>query len=139
LTTSTAGFDLSGPSAANLIPPIEGTVPLQTGLSASTIAMPFDATAANNFFNAVAIGTLSSSVGANIATATFFDQNGAQIGAPQAIAAPAGCTSLCHTAFALNPGVNTTGTVVFSGPSLIGLGLRGSPYGTLTDVPVILH
>jgi antitoxin component of RelBE/YafQ-DinJ toxin-antitoxin module len=144
LTTGTAGFDSSGPNAAGLIPPIEGTVPLQTGLAASTIAMPFDATTANNFFNAVAIGTLSSSVGANIATATFYDQNGAQIGTTQAIAAPAGCTSLCHTAFELSPTTSAgaftgTGTVVFTGTSLIGLGLRGSQYGTLTDVPVVAH
>lgn len=140
LTTGAAGFDSSGPAAANLIPPIEGTVPLQTQLTATEIVMPFDSTNGNNYFNAVAIGTLASTAGTIVAT--YYDQNGNMLGTPQTVPLPSGCVGLCHTAFGLSyaAAANTTGTVVFTGGTgLIGLGLRGSPYGTLTDVPIIAH
>jgi hypothetical protein len=136
LTTGSPGFETSG--SAGLAPPIEGTVPLQTQLTPSTLTLPFDNTTANQFTNAVAIGTLAPTAGA--ITATYYDQNGVQLGT-QAVPLPTGCVGLCHTAFLLNypAAANTTGTVVFKGTSLMGLGLRASPYGTLTDLPVIAH
>lgn len=139
LTTSTPGFDTSGPGANGLVPPIEGTVPLQTQFTPATMALPFDSTTANGFTNAVAIGTLAATAGP--VTATYYNQNGVQLGTPQTVPLPGGCVGLCHTAFLLNysAAANTTGTVVFNGTSLIGLGLRASPYGTLTDLPVIAH
>jgi hypothetical protein len=139
LTTSSPGFDASGPSASGQVPPLEGTVPLQTQLTPTAMILPFDSTTANQFTNAVAIGTLAPTAGS--ITATYYDQNGVQLGTPQAVPLPSGCTGLCHTAFLLNysAAANTTGTVVFKGTSLMGLGLRASPYGTLTDLPVIVH
>jgi streptogramin lyase len=138
LTTGAPGFDTSGPGAIGLVPPIEGTVPLQTQLTPTTMVLPFDNTTANGFTNAVAIGTFATAAGP--ITATYYDQNGVQLGT-QTVPLPSGCVGLCHTAFVLNDpdAADTTGTVVFTGTSLMGLGLRASPYGTLTSVPAILQ
>jgi hypothetical protein len=132
------------PTAPPYFTPYEGTVPLQTQLSVGTITLPFDNTtpsysAAGQFTTGIAIGSLTGGT----VTATFYDVNGNQLGATQTF--PLG--ALAHTAFMVNSGPTGTwsftngyqGVVKFTGPSLIGLGLRASPYGTLTTVPAILQ
>lgn len=115
--------------------PWEGTVPLQTQLSPTTLIVPFDNT--NGFADGVALGNLSGS-GANF-TASFYDLNGNPLGSPQNIFLAANG----HTAFVVNTQyaftANTTGIMRITGPALMGLGLRASPYGTLTAVPVPLQ
>jgi hypothetical protein len=124
------------PTDSEYFTPYEGTVPLQTQLTPSTMTLPFDNT--SGFNNGVAIGTLSGT--AATITAAFYDINGGlTLGAPQTITLPANG----HTAFLLYQEfpstANQKGSVVFTGTSLMGLGLRASSYGTLTSVPVILH
>jgi sugar lactone lactonase YvrE len=124
------------PGAAGFVTPWEGTVPLQTQLAPVAVTLPFDNT--SGFNNGVAIGTLSGS--AATITATFYDINGGStLGAPQQIALPADG----HTAFLLYREfpltANQKGSVVFTGTTMMGLGLRASPYGTLTSVPTILQ
>ena len=126
--------------APGFVTPWEGTVPLQSQLSASTMTLPFDNT--NGFTTGIAIGSLSSS--AATITATFFDIDGNALGAPQTISFAANG----HTAFMVNPGPNNQdwsftagqqGIVKFTGAPMMGLGLRASPYGTLTSVPTVLQ
>jgi uncharacterized protein YjiK len=123
------------PGVAGFVTPWEGTVPLQTQLTPTTMVLPFDNT--NGFNNGVAIGTLSSS--AATITATFYDINGNALGTPQAIPLAANG----HTSFMLYLRypftANKQGSVVFTGTTVMGLGLRASPYGTLTSVPTILQ
>ena len=123
------------PSGANFVTPWEATVPLQTQLAPATMVLPFDNT--SGFNNGVAIGTLSAS--AATITATFYDINGNALGTPQTIKLAANG----HTAFMLYSQypftVNTQGSVVFTGTTMMGLGLRASPYGTLTSVPTVLQ
>jgi hypothetical protein len=132
------------PNGSGYSTPWEGTVPLQTQLSVGTITLPFDNTtpsysAAGQFTTGIAIGSLTGGT----VTATFYDVNGNQLGTTQTF--PLG--ALAHTAFMVNSGPTGTwsftngyqGVVKFTGPSLIGLGLRASPYGTLTTVPAILQ
>ena len=119
--------------------PYEGTVPLQSQLASSTMILPFDNT--SGFNNGVAIGTLSAAP-ATI-TATFCDINGGPLGTPQTINLAANG----HTSFMLvspqSPQyaftANKQGIVKFTGAPMMGLGLRASPYGTLTSVPTILQ
>jgi hypothetical protein len=127
------------PTGAGYFTPWEGTVPLQTQLTPSTLTLPFDNT--NGFSNGVAIGTLAGA-GPITITATFYDINGNQtLGAPQTLAPALAVNG--HTSFLLNSEFSNTankqGTVVFTGTTMMGLGLRASPYGTLTSVPVILQ
>jgi sugar lactone lactonase YvrE len=124
------------PTASGYFTPYEGTVPLQTQLTPSTMTLPFDNT--SGFNNGVAIGTLSGA--AATITATFYDINGGStLGGAQQIALPADG----HTAFLLYQKfpltANQKGSVVFTGTTMMGLGLRASPYGTLTSVPTILQ
>jgi hypothetical protein len=123
------------PGVAGFVTPWEGTVPLQTQLTPTTMVLPFDNT--NGFNNGVAIGTLSNS--AATITATFYDINGNALGTPQAIPLAANG----HTSFMLYLQypftANKQGSVVFTGTTVMGLGLRASPYGTLTSVPTILQ
>ena len=126
------------PGATGFVTPWEGTVPLQTQLTPSTLTLPFDNT--NGFNNGVAIGNLSNTPGATI-TATFYDINGGStLGSPQTLT-PLPANG--HTSFMLYlqfpSTANKQGTVVFTGTTMMGLGLRASPYGTLTSVPVILQ
>jgi hypothetical protein len=48
-----------------------------------------------------------------------------------------------HTAFVTNLAMpfteNQTGIVEFTGTALFGLGLRASPYGTLTSIPAVFQ
>jgi len=123
------------PGAPGFVTPWEGTVPLQTQLTPATMVLPFDNT--SGFNNGVAIGTLSGA--AATITATFYDINGNALGTPQTIKLAANG----HTAFMLYSQyaftVNQKGSVVFTGTTVMGLGLRASPYGTLTSVPTILQ
>jgi hypothetical protein len=133
------------PTASGYFTPYEGTVPLQTQLSVGTITLPFDNTtpsysASGQFTTGIAIGSLTGGT----VTATFYDNNGNQLGSQQTFTLGA----LAHTAFMVNAGPTGQnwsftngyqGVVKFTGPSLIGLGLRASPYGTLTTVPAILQ
>jgi hypothetical protein len=123
------------PGTAGFVTPYEGTVPLQTQLTPATMTLPFDNT--NGFNNGVAIGTLSGS--AATITATFHDINGNALGTLQTIKLAANA----HTAFMLYSQypftANQQGSVVFTGTTMMGLGLRASPYGTLTSVPTILQ
>jgi hypothetical protein len=134
------------PGVSGFITPWEGTVPLQTQLSVSTITLPFDnstpsyASGGAQFATGIAIGSLT---GGPI-TATFYKLDGTLLGTPQAFT----LSALGHTSFMVNAGPTgqnwsftnaATGVVVFSGPSLMGLGLRASPYGTVTSVPAILQ
>jgi hypothetical protein len=94
--------------------------------------VPFDNT--NGFVTGVALGNLNGSA-LNL-TATFFDDNGNVLGSPQTIF----LTGNGHTSFLLNSTYvftsNVSGIMKISGPGLMGLGLRASPYGTLTSIPV---
>jgi hypothetical protein len=112
--------------------PWEGTVPLQTLLSASTVIVPFDNT--GGFATGIALGNLNTA-GLNL-TATFFNDSGGTLGTPQTIA----LSGDGHTSFVLNSmfgfTANLKGLMKISGSGVMALGLRASPYGTLTSVPV---
>jgi pseudomonalisin len=118
-----------------LITPWEGTVPLQTLLAPALLTFPFDNT--NGFSSGLALGNLKST-GANF-TATFFDGNGNPLGSPQTIA----LSGNGHTSFLLNAQygftANASGIVKITGGSMMAIGLRASPYGTLTSIPVPLQ
>jgi hypothetical protein len=112
----------------------EGTVPLRS-LFQSTLIVPYDNTA--NFVTGVALANLSATQ-ANI-TATIWDENGTQLGAPTIPVAGSG-----HTAFVMPTqlplATGKRGIVQFQNPSggaLDGLGLRFSPFNTFTSVPTI--
>lgn len=123
------------PGATGFVTPWEGTVPLQTLLTTASMTLPFDNT--SGFNNGVAIGTLSNS--AATITATFFDINGNPLGTAQTLDLAANG----HTSFMLYAQypftANKQGVAVFTGAGVMGLGLRASPYGTLTSVPTILQ
>jgi hypothetical protein len=127
------------PTGNGYVTPYEGTAPLQTQITASTantMILPFDNT--SGFNNGVAIGTMGMS--ATAIAATFYDINGNALGTPQTI----NLAATGHTSFLLYSQypftANKQGSVVFtSAQPIIGLGLRASPYGTLTSVPTILQ
>jgi hypothetical protein len=96
------------------------------------------------FTTGIAIGSLAGSP-ASI-TATFFGLDGNPLpgSSPQSISLPANG----HRAFLFDTGPTgqdwsftsgQQGVVQFSGPALMGLGLRVSPYGTETALPTILQ
>jgi hypothetical protein len=119
----------SGPGTTT---PWEGTVPLQTLLTASTVIVPFDNT--NGYATGIALGNLNTSA-LNL-TATFFDDNGNPLGTAQAIP----LAGSGHTSFVINGmfafTANLKGLMKISGSGVMAMGLRASPYGTLTSVPV---
>lgn len=113
--------------------PSEGTVPLQ-GQSTSAITLPYDNTA--GFVMGVAIANLSTAT-VNV-TATIWDESGNRLGTQQMAVAGNG-----HTSFVLPTQIPLTtgqrGTVQFQSAvsgGIAGIGLRFSPYGTFTSVPV---
>ena len=112
----------------------EGTVPLQ-GSFQSSLYVPYDNTA--NFVTGSALANLSTTQAA--VTATIWDENGTQLGAPTITIAGSGHTALIMpTALPLTAG--RRGIVRFqnlAGGSLDGLGLRFSPFGTFTSVPTL--
>ncbi len=124
---------LSG--APGTVTPWEGTVALQTQLSPTLMVVPFDNT--NGFATGIALGNLSTSP-ADF-TATFYDDKGNPLGTPQTISLPGNG----HTSFILNSQYgftsNLSGIMEITGGELMGVGLRASPYGTLTDIPVPLQ
>jgi sugar lactone lactonase YvrE len=112
----------------------EGTVPLQNQFQSTTI-LPYDNT--GGFVMGVAIANLGAS--SSSITATIWDDSGSQLGA-QPIAIPANG----HAAFVLPDKLPLTigkrGVVVFQsagGSGMTYLGLRFSPFGTFTSVPII--
>ena len=112
--------------------PSEGTVPLQSQ-SSSTITLPYDNTA--GFVMGVALANLLTS-SANV-TATMWDANGNRLGTQTITIAGNG-----HTSFVLPIQLPVTagrlGIVQFqSAGGLAGVGLRFSPFGTFTSVPVM--
>ena len=113
----------------------EGTAPLQSQTQ-STIVYPYDNTL--GFSTGVALVNLSA--GQASITATIFDGNGSQLGVQTIPVAGSG-----HTSFMLPSNLPLTagkrGIVKFqnaSGGALAGIGLRFSPLGTFTSLPVIL-
>ena len=122
-------------SGPGITTPWEGTVPLQTSLTASTVIVPFDNT--SGFATGLALGNPSAS-GAEF-VATFFDDKGNPLGSAQSI----NLNGNGHTAFVLNSmfafTANTKGLMKVTGSGVMALGLRASPYGTLTSVPVPLQ
>jgi hypothetical protein len=114
-------------------PVSEGTVPLQTQFQ-STLVLPYDNTA--DFLMGVALANLSATQA--VITATIWDENGNQLGAPTITVAGSG-----HTSFVMPTELPLStahrGIVQFQNPSggaLDGIGLRFSPGGTtFTSVP----
>jgi hypothetical protein len=119
----------SGPGVTT---PWEGTVPLQTLLTASTVIVPFDNT--SGFATGIALGNLNTSA-LNL-IASFYNDSGSPLGSAQTIP----LSGDGHTSFILSSmfgfTANLKGLMKISGPGVIALGLRASPYGTLTSVPV---
>lgn len=113
----------------------EGTVPLQTTFPAGLI-LPYDNT--SGFVTGMAIANLSTSA-ANI-SATIWDANGSQIGAQSINLSGDGHGGyIVPNVFTVTAGQR--GTIEFqnmSGGGLAGIGLRFSPFGTFTSVPIIL-
>jgi hypothetical protein len=122
-------------SGPGITTPWEGTVPLQTSLTASSVIVPFDNT--GGFATGLALGNLTSS--RNDFVATFFDDNGNVLGSAQTITV----SGSGHTAFLINSTFNFTanvkGLMKITGTGVMALGLRASPYGTLTSIPVPLQ
>jgi sugar lactone lactonase YvrE len=112
----------------------EGTSPLQTQFQ-SRIDLPYDNR--NGFVTAVALANLAPA-GATI-TATMWDSTGKLLGT-QSISLPASG----HTAFVITDQLPQTagiqGIVQFQSTagSLAGVGLRASPQGTFTSIPLTL-
>jgi len=111
----------------------EGTAPFQAQFS-SILTMPFDNTI--GFVTGVALANLANS-SAQV-TATMWDDSGNALGT-QTFTIPSGG----HTSFALPSQIASTagkrGTVQFQSTAvngIIGIGLRFSPLGTFTSVPV---
>jgi hypothetical protein len=114
----------------------EGTAPLESS-RASSLVLPFDNTA--GFATGVAFVNLTTE--AVIVNATIRDDNGAQLGL-QAVALPA----MGHTSFAVADRFSMTsgrrGIIEFrntAGGAVTALGLRFSPFGSFTSVPVIVR
>ena len=99
------------------------------------MVLPFDNT--SGFVDGLALGSLSAGP-ANF-TATFYDNNGNQLGSQQTIS----LAGNGHTSFLVSSqysfAANLSGIMKVTGGTLMGLGLRASPYGTLTSIPVPLQ
>ncbi len=115
--------------------PSEATVPLQTSLGSSFL-LPYDNMA--GYAMGVALVNLAS--GPAVVNAAIFDDNGTQLGTQQ-ISIPGNG----HTAFVLADKMPVTtatrGVIQFRSTSggISGLGLRFSPAGPFTDVPVVVQ
>jgi hypothetical protein len=111
---------------------MEGTVPLQTSLTASTVIVPFDNT--SGFATGLALGNPSAS-GANF-VATFFNDKDNPLVSAQTIT----LNGNGHIAFVLNSMLaftaNIKGLMKVTGSDAMALGLCASSYGTLTSVPI---
>ncbi len=115
--------------------PSEATVPLQNSFPQS-VTVPYDNT--GGYVMGVALVNLGTG-SANV-QATAWDDSGNQLGAVMPISIPGSG----HTAFVLTDQLAATagkrGIIEFQNPAsgISGLGLRFSPAGPFTDVPVIL-
>ena len=114
----------------------EGTAPLESSRF-SSLVLPFDGT--SGFATGVALVNLTNQ--AVIVNATIRDDNGAQIGL-QAVSLPA----MGHTSFAVSDRFSMTsgrrGIIEFqntAGGAVTGLGLRFSPFGSFTSIPIIVR
>jgi hypothetical protein len=112
-------------------PPSEGTVPLQMQFPYS-LSLPYDNTA--GFIMGVALANVSPTP-QNI-TVSLMDANGVLLGTQTLALAANGHTSFAlPTQFPVTSG--TMGILQFTGNGgLAGLGLRFSPFGTFTSVPI---
>jgi hypothetical protein len=131
---------LSGYLSLALSPPgapdLESTVPLDSRLSPSLL-LPFDNTNGDQTGVALANQALT----AQTITAIVLDQNGAQIGSAQISLPPFG-----HSSFFLSSqfsqSANQLGIIQFQGSGgpasgVTGVGLRFSPAGSFTSIPII--
>ena len=114
------------------LPDSEGTVPLDSRLS-SSVVMPYDNT--NGYRTGLALANQASAP-ATI-TAILLDQNGVQLASTQ-ISLPA----LGHASFfadsQFSQSANQLGIIQFqSSGGITGVGLRFSPSGSFTSVPII--
>jgi hypothetical protein len=129
-----SGFAIlrSSPTGGN---PSEATVPLQTSFPSSVI-LPFDNT--TGYVMGVALANLAT--GFTSITATVWDDSGNQLGVQ-----PITISGNGHTAFGLTDQIPVTagkrGIIKLQNPigGISGLGLRFSPAGPFTDVPVFLQ
>jgi hypothetical protein len=115
--------------------PSEATVPLQTAFP-SSLTLPYDNTA--GYVMGVALVNLE--LGSAVINAKVWDEDGAQIGVQQMPIPGSG-----HTSFVLTDKLALTagkrGIIQFQNSSggVSGLGLRFSPSGPFTNVPVMLQ
>jgi hypothetical protein len=115
--------------------PSEATVPLQTAFPTSVL-LPYDNTA--GYVMGLALSNLA--VGPATVNATIWDESGSQLGTQ-----PIAISGNGHLAFALPDKLPLTtgrrGMVQLQSTSggIAGLGLRFSPAGPFTDVPVVLQ
>jgi uncharacterized protein (TIGR03118 family) len=121
-------FAMIGPGGSDS----EGTVSLDTRLS-SSVLLPYDNT--SGFQTGVALANQSST--AQTVTVTLIDQNGGQLTSSQ-INLPA----MGHSSFFLSSqfaqSANRLGIIQFQGSGgLTGVGLRFSPTGSFTSIPII--
>src|SRR5262249_45309793 len=114
------------------VPPSEGTVPLDARLSTSLI-LPYDNTGGAQTALAVANQTATPQT----ITVTLFDQSGAQL-----TSSPMTLPALGHVSFFVanrfSQVANQLGIIQFqSGGAVTGVGLRFSPSGSFTSIPII--
>ena len=115
--------------------PSEATVPLQTSFP-SSLTLAYDNTA--GYVMGVALVNLA--IGSASITAIIRDEDGMQLGVQQMVVTGNG-----HTSFALPDKLSVTigkrGIIQFQSTSggISGLGLRFSPFGPFTGVPVVLQ
>jgi hypothetical protein len=113
-------------------PALEGTMTLDTRLSTSLL-LPYD----NSNGNQTAVAIANQSASAQTITVTLFDQNGNQLAS-----SPVNLTAFGHTSFFVNSQVsqsaNQIGLIQFQGSAgVTGIGLRFSPAGSFTSIPII--
>jgi uncharacterized protein (TIGR03118 family) len=125
---------LSGYLAFEASSPLDslGTVPLDSRLSTSTL-MPYDNT--NGYQTGFALANQSST--AQTVTVTLLDQNGVQLSS-----SPVSLPAYGHASFFLNTqfskSANQLGLIQLqSAAAVTGVGLRMSPGGSFTSIPII--
>jgi uncharacterized protein (TIGR03118 family) len=110
----------------------EGTVPLDTRLS-SSLLLPYDNT--NGYQTGLALANQSAT--AQSVTVTLLDQNGNQLSSTP-ISLPAFGHSSFFVSNQFSPSANQLGIIQFQGTAgVTGVGLRFSPAGTFTSIPII--
>jgi hypothetical protein len=121
----TFDFGSSGPA-------LEGSMTLDTRLSTSLL-LPYD----NSNGSQTAVAIASQSAAAQTITVTLFDQNGTQL-----VSSPVSLPAFGHTSFFVNSqfsqSANQLGLIQFqSSAGVTGIGLRFSPAGSFTSIPII--